>query len=115
MNTIEIPELTITREVTEIQTIDLPDYPNFVKWVNIYVRGEDSEGKYGDINTVYSFDIFNLEETFIPFEQLTESIILNWADTKDSNQINWAVEYVEKNYVDRNFSVHSFNSESFPW
>ncbi len=115
MNTIEIPELSITRKITNIQTINLPNYTDFIKWVNILVTGEDSEGIFGQTNIVHSFDIFNINQTFIPFDELTEETILGWIDAKDNNQDEWSIEYLKKNYVEKKFSTTSLFYEEFPW
>lgn len=116
MNTIEIPELTITKTVTEVQTIDLPDYPNFIKWASILVRGEDSEGKYGELSIVYSFDIFNIETEFIPFENLTEETILSWINSRSSTQALVRLEtQVKSRYIESNFPKGSYMVSDLPW
>lgn len=116
MNTVTLPDLIITQTVQELSTINLPDYPNFIKWVNIQMKGEDSEGKYGELNTVFSFDTLNLEEDFISFENITEEVILSWIETRvGQQQMERYVEQLKRNYIERNFEQIFYSLEQLPW
>lgn len=115
MNTVDLPELEITQTVQEVSTVNLPDYPNFIKWVSIQMKGIDSEGKYGELNTVFSFDTLNLEEDFISFENITEEIILNWVETRVGQQMERVEEQLKRDYIERNFEKTFYSLEQLPW
>ena len=76
---------------------DTPDTQKIVIYCNWSKTGEDADGNKGQYYGSTSFDISSIDaETFIPFDQITEDVMLSWVQSKISEEseakINQAID-----------------------
>lgn len=68
-----------TWKVTGIKGMDLPDQPNAIIQTYWTKTGTDEQGNEGTFSGATPFNAADINpETFVPYEQLTEEIILGW-------------------------------------
>jgi len=77
---------TYTTTVTNMYTVSTPD-PDYVVNVLFTVTGVDGENTASiDGNCQFTSD---QESTFIPYDQLTQEIVLGWINTATDNLTNY--------------------------
>ena len=80
-----------TWKVVNTTIKDSPDTPSIVVSCNWVKSGEDENGNLGQFYGCTTFDINTVDyDSFIPFDELTEDIVLSWIQDR----------------IDENFSNH---------
>jgi len=77
---------TYTTTITSMYTVDTPD-PGYVVNVQFTVSGTDGTNTASIDGNIQ----FNSEQadTFIPYDQLTQTIVLGWINEATDNQANY--------------------------
>jgi hypothetical protein len=71
--------MTYTWKVTGMKSMDLPNEVNAIIQTYWTKTGTDAQGNEGTFSGATPFDPATIDpETFIPFAQLTEEIVLGW-------------------------------------
>lgn len=104
--------ITYTWEITEISTTDTPDLKNVVvqtRWKKI---GTDENGNTGFFAGATPFKP-NLvaSDSFVPFEQLTEDVVLGWIKETVVNTYETHVN----NQIRENIKSKGIHITPMPW
>ena len=85
------------------------------RWI---VTGTDDEGNSGEFHGASPFNLNKIDpDNFIPYEELTEEIILGWVqkDFDEENYKNHVDAQIQKQIEAKKASVVIVDENSFPW
>jgi hypothetical protein len=101
-----------TWEVTGMKTDDIDGFQNTVIRTYWIKKGIDSDGNEGTFNGATPFYPDSIDgENFIPYEQLSEEIVLGWIQNYiDSDYEQHINDQIQKQIEDR-----KSKSPSLPW
>ena len=98
--------------IDQIKTLQTPE-PNFVTHVNWRVmatkEGEKAVSQGG-------ITLGKVSETFVPYEQLTETIVIGWVkDTLGENMVNDIIESLKEQLEPSKPIIETPQQKPLPW
>lgn len=79
-------------------------------WIKTGINDQGIEGSYQGTTEFNNLD--PLSESFIPFEQLTEEIILDWVKKEINNEYENFINELIENEINSKITTYEVN---FPW
>lgn len=106
--------MEITWKVTGLKTLTIPDLGNFVSEVN-WVATTVEDGIEASVAGVSYFEVTEANvETFVPYDELTEELIISWIEQKvTGGHYEHLVFLLNKELEAKKFTATVV--DSFPW
>lgn len=109
--------------ITNLKKQDVTNTPNFIIEVGWKLKGTDSDGVFGEYNSVCRFDVKEVDNTFVPYENLTEEILVNWVKgvvLTSGNNLSYTyydnvVSSIQKEITEKKLNVQLVNQTELPW
>lgn len=111
--------LEYTWKITSLKKATNSSITNAIVRVEWDYKGTDEDGDFGVFHGVTDFDVNGIDmETFLPFENLTEEIVLGWV----KNVVDGLYGFYEhmngeinKQINDKKLTFDYVNDSNFPW
>lgn len=103
--------ITYTWKVTGIKTADVDSLQNAVVQTYWQKIGTDENGNTGTFNGATPFTVSSTAENFIPFENLTEEIVLGWIKEK---VVGGYEEHVNEQIL-KMLTANAVKDATLPW
>jgi hypothetical protein len=88
-------DFTYTWAVTSLTTATVDDLPNVVLNVKWTLTGTEADGDFGVFNGATPLTTSDIDPTtFVPFDELTEELVLSWVEPVVMNNLAY------KQYID---------------
>lgn len=109
--------------ITSLKKQDVTNAPNFIIEVGWKLKGTDSDDVFGEYNSVCRFDVKEVDNTFVPYENLTEEILVNWvkdivlvSGTESSyTYYDSIISSIEYQISQKKLNVQMVNQTELPW
>lgn len=107
--------ITYTWKITSIKTKTEGPYPQVVVQTYWSKIGTDENDNSGSFNGATAFTTANMPEgqTFIPYEELTEDIVLDWIKAVVTGTYETHVNQQIQRQIDE--KINPVGEESLPW
>lgn len=111
--------LTYNWKLTGLKKKNTADITNLVVGTQWKVTGTDEDGNEGTFNGGTPFDAPDEGEVgFVPYEELTEELVLGWIKTYVENQPTYwdhINERILKEIEENKFKTEDVTTENLPW
>lgn len=109
--------LTYTWNVTGLKVKNEENFPNTVFQTYWRKTGTDENGVSGKFDGATPFTLDATQESFIPFDQLTEEVVLGWIQSVVVGDYEQHVnEQIQKDYESKINPVNEIDKTSeLPW
>jgi hypothetical protein len=112
-------ELTYTWKLTSLKKATNTSISNAIIRTEWDYTGTDVDGDTGTFHGVSDFDITQINaESFVPFEELTEEIVLDWVKQFVDGLVGFYQhmdEHIYKQINDKKLVIDSVSDTDFPW
>lgn len=105
--------ITYTWAVTSLKTTTQSGYSDVVVYVGWTKTGVNETGVKGEYSDTTRFWIGPDQENFVPFDQLTESVVLSWVQASVGEMYAKRVDdFIERQITEQ---VYPVVPRQFPW